>query len=64
MAVGESKGATVVMAGGRETDPGVLTGAEEPPLVGGIDAKGALLDTLFVFVNEHEGFAWSRTANV
>ena len=64
MPIRECKRTAIIMPGGWKTNPGPLRGSEQPPLLGSIDAKSALLNAFLMFVDEDERLTGRGFANV
>src|SRR5260221_607813 len=54
MSIGKSESATIIVSRGGKANPGPQARAKKPPMVRGVNAERALLNTLFVFIDENE----------
>src|SRR6266404_491680 len=62
--IGKSKSAATVMPCGGKANPGPQARAEKPPMVRSVNSERALLNTLFVFVDENDRFRGGRTVDL
>ena len=60
MPIGKSESAAIVMPRGGKANPSPQARAEKPPMIWGVNAKRALLNALFIFVDENDRFGGRR----